>query len=240
MSPSPSHSEHCLICGQPLRYLNETGATTCGLCGKTAQSAIGCPAGHYVCDGCHGSDCLELLPRFLARIGANAPEDILEELFQLPHLPMHGPEHHAFAALALLTAAARRKIEPPKNAVAEVLRRSLQVPGGSCGYLGACGAGVSLGVAISILTAATPTRGHERTLAVRASARGLAALADGHPRCCKRALRLSVRAGRAFLAKAFGLTFAQPQNPAACSDMARNRECPGPACPFHPRAHPSD
>jgi len=231
---NPLHAEHCMVCGTALIYAREPLAAACHYCGRAGQSLIHCPAGHYVCDPCHGTATLDLLPKLAERVRGEAPEAILEELFALPALPMHGPEHHPLAALALLLAAGRQGQTLPTGAVPEAIRRAMQIPGGACGALGGCGAGLSLGVAVSLLTGATPLKGKERRLAHRASALGLTTAGDGAPRCCKRALRLAVRAGRRFFTDELNIAFPEPTGGTICRDSQRNRECPRHDCPFFP------
>ncbi len=225
-------AQHCMVCGESLAYHESAVEASCHYCAQPGQALILCPQGHFVCDHCHGAGSLELLPRLAERVKSEAAEEILEELLQLPELPMHGPEHHAMAALALLLAASKQGAVLPENFVAEAIRRAMQVPGGFCGYAGACGAGISLGIAVSLLAGATPLKGAERGLANRASALGLTCAGDGEARCCRRALRKVVREGRAFLAVQLGIELPALATETRCREMARNRECPGKSCPF--------
>ncbi len=234
MPPSIQQAQHCMVCGADLVYGEQSSAVHCHYCGKGGVSLIRCPEGHFVCDLCHGAGSLVLLEKLAGRVKGAAPEEILEELFQLPGLPMHGPEHHPMAALALLLAAGKAGCQVPDSAVSEALRRGMQVPGGACGYLGGCGAGISLGIAVSLLTGATPVKGKERALANRASARGLVVAGDGEARCCKRALRNSVREGRRFLREELGIELPVPSAGVVCRDVSRNRECPHNCCPYFP------
>lgn len=223
-----------MVCEKPLVYRDVPHVAVCHYCGRSGEALILCPESHFVCDTCHGAGSLELLPRLAARVQSTSPEEILEELFALPDLPMHGPEHHPLAALALLLATGKTGAPLPQNAIAEAIRRGLQIPGGACGYLGGCGAGISLGIAVSLATGATPLKGRERGLANRASAAGLACAGDGEARCCKRALRKSVGEGRRFFAEELGASLPRPADRIRCRDTQRNRECPGPSCPFFP------
>jgi len=232
--PASPAAEHCLICRQPLIYAEQPRAVTCHSCGLETTALISCPDGHYVCDLCHSRKPLELLPDFLPRIKSDTPEAILEELLELPGLTMHGPEHHPLGAIALLLACERHAVPLPEHWSAEAIRRGLQIPGGACGYLGACGAGVSLGIAVSLLTGATPVKGRERGWAHAAAAAGLQAAGDGHARCCKRALRRVVREGRRFLAAELGIVLPAEMESFTCLDHRRNRECPAAACRYSP------
>ncbi|MEJ2470451.1 MAG: DUF5714 domain-containing protein [Desulfuromonadales bacterium] len=228
--------ENCMVCGQVLEYRDQSGPVTCCYCQQTATSAITCPGGHYVCDGCHSERSLQELSALAQKTLANAPEDILEELLTLPNLPMHGPEHHAMAGLALLLASQKLGISLPDNFIEEAIRRGMQIPGGSCGYHGACGAAVSLGVAVSIITGATPVTGLARGLSHRATAMALLDCADDEARCCKRALRKTVATGREFFADELGIDFPRPASDPFCSDVARNQECTKEHCPYYRRS----
>ena len=68
----------------------------------------------------------------------------MEEMMSMPSCHMHGPEHHVMVGSALLTAYknAGGEIDLQK-ALHEMYCRGKAVPGGACGFWGACGAGVS-------------------------------------------------------------------------------------------------
>ena len=75
----------------------------------------------------------------------------------MPFCHMHGPEHHVMVGAALLTAYknAGGDLDLPK-ALQEMYSRGKAVPGGACGFWGACGAGISAGQFVSIATSSTP------------------------------------------------------------------------------------
>ena len=57
---------------------------------------------------------------------------------------MHGPEHHIMVGAALLTAYKNAGGEIDlQQALVEMMSRGRSVPGGACGFWGACGAGIS-------------------------------------------------------------------------------------------------
>jgi hypothetical protein len=221
-----------MVCGQPLDYREQGQSVCCAGCGRRETSAILCPNGHYICDNCHSDRPLAYLPELARKTTGRAPEDILEELISLPGLPMHGPEHHAMAGLAILLACERTGINLPQNYIEEMIRRSMQIPGGACGYHGACGGAVSLGISVSLITGATPVTGLARGMAHRATALALSRCADDEARCCKRALRKTVISGREFFSEELGITFPQPKAHQFCRDISRNRECAREHCPY--------
>jgi len=218
-------AEHCTICGLALVYRVQGEIVRCDQCGHREQSAIGCPAGHYICDACHSDRSLKRLPELARETTAQAPEDILEELIRLPDLPMHGPEHHAMAGLSLLLASERTGVKLPEDYIEETIRRSMQIPGGTCGYHGACDGAVSMGGAVSMISGATPVTGLARGMAHRATASALLSCGDAQARCCKRALRKTVAAGMAFFAEELSINFPRPVEQTTCADISRNREC---------------
>lgn len=221
-----------MVCGRPLAYRERGEAVKCNECGRRESSPIVCPAGHYICNDCHSETPLANLPRLTRQTGGKAPEDILEELFSLPDLPMHGPEHHAMPALALLLACERADVDLPDDYIEEAIRRCMQIPGGACGYHGACGGALALGVAVSLITAATPLTGLARGMAHRATATALLRCGDDNARCCKRALRQTVAAGRQFFLEELGIDFVSPRSQQFCTDISRNSECARKQCPF--------
>jgi hypothetical protein len=88
------------------------------------------------------------------------PIEILEEMMSMPSCHMHGPEHHTMVGSALLTAYKNAGGEIDlESALGEMQKRGKQVPGGACGFWGACGAGISTGMFISIALKATPLAG---------------------------------------------------------------------------------
>ena len=232
-------SEHCMVCGESLEYLDQGQPVSCHACGRSNTSAIICPAGHFICDSCHSDKPLSRLPALAKATSGRAPEDILEELLALPALPMHGPEHHAMSGLAVLLATEKTGVKLPENFIEETIRRSMQIPGGTCGYHGACGGAVSLGVAVSIITGATPLKGLARGMAHRATAMALLHCGDDEARCCKRALRKTVTTGREFFAAELGIEFPQPTGHQFCTDISRNNECAREHCPYYRSARSS-
>ena len=92
-----------------------------------------------------------------------------------------------------------------------------------------------MGVAVSIITGATPVVGLARGMAHRATAMALLNCGDDEARCCKRALRKTVSAGRVFFAEELGVDFPHPIGQQVCTDIARNRECAKGQCRYFHR-----
>jgi hypothetical protein len=229
-TPLPSTTD-CGVCGRPLVYATESVPCVCDLCGTEESSLICCPAGHYVCDDCHGKAALDVLLEVLAATRSCDPGEIIEKVMAHPAVPMHGPEHHAIVPGALVAAARNAGYPTPEGAVERAVERGRKVPGGWCGAYGTCGAAVGVGVAVSVLTSATPLKGEPRTLALAATSLALSKMLDDQARCCKRAARVAVDAGVDFLRDNLGVTLARTEHN-TCGYVRRNGQCPLAECPF--------
>jgi len=225
--------DNCGVCGQPLVYETAEVARKCSLCGKEHPSLVACAEGHYICDACHLRQTLDILRNVLSSTASADPIEILDTAISYPSVPMHGPEYHAMVPAIIVTAVKNAGYPVPEGAVDKAVDRGAKVPGGWCGFYGACGAAVGLGIAVSVLTGATPLSGKSRSLANRATAFALGRMLDDGPRCCKRASRRALEAAIEFLAEHLGIKLPRGGKP-QCSDMERNRECIRKACPYFP------
>ena len=224
--------EGCLICGSPLEYLQEDELMTCALCGKKEPSKTRCVKGHYVCNECHTRGLDSIVAVCLGSESRN-PLKILETMMTMPFCHMHGPEHHVMVGAALLTAYknAGGKIDLSR-ALREMFRRGKGVPGGACGFWGACGAAVSAGIFVSIVTMASPLAVEPWGLANLATARALERIgALGGPRCCKRNSYTAVLAAVEFAKEKLGVVM--ETTPVTCTRSAKNSECIGKRCPYN-------
>lgn len=228
--------EECLICKAPLEYLMADEQMECAICGKKEPSKTRCAEGHYVCNDCHTQGIDAILGLCLTEKSKN-PIDIMNSLMALPFCHMHGPEHHIMVGAALLTAYknAGGKIELPV-ALREIKNRGSQVPGGACGFWGACGAGLSAGMFVSIATGSTPLANEAFALAHKMSAAALNAIANvGGPRCCKRDSYLSILTAIDFAAENLGVQMEKAVP--VCAYPNKNNQCIGKRCPFSPVNH---
>lgn len=145
---------------------------------------------------------------------------------------MHGPEHHVMVGAALLTAYknAGGNIEL-KDALIEMMHRGKAVPGGACGFWGACGAGISAGMFVSIISGSTPLSTESWGLANKMTSKALDAIGSiGGPRCCKRDSYLSILAAIEYVKEHFGIEMGSSD--IQCSHYKQNNQCIGSRCPF--------
>jgi len=224
--------EECLICKAPLEYLSEDVMMECSICRKREMSKTRCVNGHYVCDECHTKGVDEIVGLCLSETSAD-PIAIIRKMMDMPQCHMHGPEHHIMVGCALLTAYANAggEIDLPK-ALKEMVSRGSKVPGGACGFWGACGAAVSTGMFMSIITGSTPLMneawGHSNLM----TSRSLQKLGEiGGPRCCKRNSYMSILTAIDYVEEVTGVRMHRSR--VACTHMSSNSQCIGSRCPFH-------
>lgn len=224
-------NEECLICKAPLEYLNMDVEMECAICHRKEQSKTRCVNGHYVCSSCHTAG-IDVIVSFCLSERSKNPAEILNRMMRLPFCHMHGPEHHVMVGAALLTAYknAGGKVSL-QDALSEMVNRGRQVPGGACGFWGACGAGLSSGMFISIITGSTPLAGEAFGLSHRMTAGALAAIGEvGGPRCCKRDSYLSIQQAVPFVKE--HLKIEMEWEKPVCEFSAGNNQCLGKRCPF--------
>jgi len=226
-------NEECLICKAPLVYLEADEMMECAICHKKENSKTRCVNGHYVCSECHMAGLDSILAVCLASTSKN-PVEIIQSMMALPFCHMHGPEHHVMVGAALLTAYknAGGNIDLEK-ALGEMMERGKEVPGGACGFWGACGAGISSGMFVSIISSSTPLSAEPFALSHKMTAKSLTAIGEiGGPRCCKRDSYLSILAAIDFVKEHFGVEMATHE--VVCSRCGQNNQCIGLRCPFNP------
>lgn len=224
-------SEECIVCREPLEYLETGEIMECYVCHKKEMTRARCVKGHYVCDECHRRGVDGILGLCL-RESSKDPVFLLEQMMKEEFCHMHGPEHHVMVGAALLTAYRNAGGEVDLYlALVEMINRGREVPGGVCGFWGACGAGISTGIFVSIISGSTPLTAEPFGLSNLMTSKALEEIGRlGGPRCCKRDSYLSVLAAVDFVKVHFGIEMERPE--VVCSRAGQNQQCIGKKCPF--------
>ncbi len=224
--------DECLICGAPLIYSEDDREMECAVCHKKENSKTICKNGHYVCNECHTSGIDLIIGACLAEESKN-PIEIIRKLMDLPFCHMHGPEHHIMVGSALLTAYknAGGAIDLEKS-LSEMQSRGRKVPGGACGFWGACGAGISAGMFVSIVTGSNPLKNREWGMSNQMTSEALGAIASlGGPRCCKRNSYTAIVKAVEFAKTHLGVEMEFDK--ITCTHSDKNNQCIKERCPFH-------
>lgn len=223
--------EECLICKASLEYLDTDIPMECHICHKKENSKTRCVQGHYVCNECHTKGLSSIIGFCLEETSKN-PIYIIEKMMNMPFCHMHGPEHHVMVGAALLTAYKNSGGEIDlQSSLIEIMNRGKNVPGGACGFWGACGAGISSGMFISIISKSTPLKNEPYALSNKMTSKSLGNIGEiGGPRCCKRNSFLSILTAIDFVEEHFGIKM--EKSPILCHYSAQNNQCIGKRCPF--------
>ena len=228
--------EECLICGAPLEYLEKDILMECEICHKKENSKTRCINGHYVCNDCHTQG-LDTIIGLCMKETSKDPIAIIEKMMSLPFCHMHGLEHHVMVGAALLTAYKNAGGDIDlHSSLTEMMNRGRNVPGGACGFWGACGAGISSGMFISIISKSTPLSKEPFALSHKMTAGSLEQIGEiGGPRCCKRDSFLSILCAVDFVKEHFGIEMEKPE--IVCRYSSQNNQCIGSRCPFSRANH---
>ena len=225
--------EECLICKAPLEYLETDELMECAICHKKEYSKTRCVNGHYVCNECHING-IDAIINICMNESSRDPIYILDRIMSQDFCHMHGPEHHVITGAALLTAYKNSggNIDL-EAALREMIKRGSEVPGGICGFWGACGAGISAGIFTAIISDSTPLTIEPFRLANSMTSKALASIAKvGGPRCCKRDSFLSILAAVEFVKEKFNVEMKLETHEVTCTYSRKNNQCIGTRCPF--------
>ncbi len=224
-------AKECIICNVYLEYLEKDELMECAICHKKESSKTRCINGHYVCNECHTKG-MDSIIQLCLEESSKDPIDIIHKLMRQSFCHMHGPEHHVIVGVALLTAYKNSGGEIDlSDALIEMINRGKSVPGGVCGFWGACGAGISSGMFISIISKSTPLTNRPFSLSNQMTSIALEKIGKvGGPRCCKRDSFLSILSAIDFVEQHFNISMEKSQ--IICDYSSQNNQCIGKRCPF--------
>lgn len=177
----------CPICHSELLELEVEQPATCSFCGVVEETDYICPGGHYQCEDCRMASQAEIIERVCLNTKSDDPIAIANLIMKHPSFNQYGVEHHELVAAACLAAMRNLNIKNINDTkIKAAIKRGNKIPYGACGSMGTCGACVSAGVAVSILTSSNYLKDKERSLTIRTTANALLKLTElGGPRCCK-------------------------------------------------------
>lgn len=223
----------CLICGAPITYRAESSIQTCSICHKEQLTNAVCENGHFICDACHSYGTYAPVITTLRDSTEKDALLLLEKIMDFPSVHMHGPEHHAIVPCVLLTAFRNNGEHMDYDAaLSEICKRAKQVPGGTCGYWGVCGAAAGAGIFMSVMTGSSPLYKDAWPFPQKLISIILSRLADvGGPRCCKRTSRIAIEEAVHFYSQFCSVNI--PLSSITCKYCKDNRECIQEDCPYY-------
>jgi radical SAM protein with 4Fe4S-binding SPASM domain len=230
-----NHEEKgCVICGEDLIYKNNSTKEKCEICGFTYDSNAVCKQGHFICDACHVGGILEKVKEILVESKEKSPVTLANIIFNIPNLKLHGPEYHSIVPAVVVAAWANNNPDKDNKVeyILEAIRRGKNIKGGSCGFNGACGSGIGIGIAKSIIDDVTPYSKEERGKANYLTAKALMEISKySGPRCCKRDAICAIEA----LIEETDYFHGIKNGEYKCKQFKLNKECIGNKCNYFPK-----
>jgi len=225
-------TEGCMVCGAELHYFTDICELSCSYCeGKFPANAC-CTADHFVCDSCHRKDGLEVTKAICKWIREKDLITLLKLIRSHPAIPMHGPEHHAMIPGIILAAFRNSGGEITEELINIGIDRGAQIPGGACGFWGACGAAIGAGIAVSTVLAATPLTPSARQTAQSFSAKILSKIAKYKGgRCCQRETWLALTETAKLSEEVLTIPLTA-NDTLECAQYLKNKACIRKACPL--------
>ncbi len=226
------HTVDCMVCGAPLTYFTEDRALTCACCGREGQANAACEAGHYVCDGCHAADALEIVLQTCLTTEETDMFVLMDRIRSHPNIPLHGPQYHGLAAGVVLATYRNLGGEVSPGTIETGIRRGSAPMGGACGFTGACGSVIGIGVAFSLILDANPLKPVERQHVMRAVSEIAAATAEVRgARCCRRDTWVALRKAAELSAGLLPIPL-RAEADIGCAQQKENAQCIGEECPL--------
>lgn len=224
-SPQAKIEHDCMVCGNALSYNTKTVKATCHYCSRECRANIRCPDGHFVCDQCHQKEGLAIIRQICLKSNEVDMITLLKKIRAQHTIPMHGPEHHAMLPGIILATARNSGLKVSNGDILTGIERGSKVPGGSCGYMGNCGAATGVGIAFAVLCEATPLTPDGRQKAQSATAQILTKIAKTKAgRCCQRESYIAL-CEVAKLSEQLTAVKLKADDSLACSQYDDNREC---------------
>ncbi len=220
----------CTLCGGELEQVDTTAV--CIFCGQETPAQYLCADKHHICEECQLAEWPDVVERICEGSKETDPVPIVNLIMRHPMSVMHSPQHHIIVTPAVLSALRNSGLhELTQGRLASAIDRTKNIPLGSCGLRGECGAAICVGTLVSILTGANYQKDKERSLSMQASAEALLSIAraGGH-RCCKQSIYLSLETASTFLRRELNIDL--PVKP-VCEFSARNDECKKERCKYY-------
>jgi hypothetical protein len=233
-------TEHCMLCGEPLQYLQAGEEMTCTSCGRKWQGHVKCPKGHVLCDTCHGKEARKIIEAAVLSETSRDPTEIVERMMAHPSLPMLSCDHAYIAAGALLAALRNSPYGGTlgEKDVREVFGRiDQQARGGYCGLTGVCGIAPAVGAVFSHFLGAHCGTDREQRIVMDAVTRVSRAITDlTGPSCCKAYVRAAIGVGAEVFSGTLGINFPLRNASPVCTDAERHPHgCREGKCPYYRR-----
>jgi hypothetical protein len=220
----------CPVCLQGL--VQHDGEHICTYCNAIERAEYVCPSHHYQCEACRLADAETIVARVCEAACERNPIEIVNLIMTHPSFADHGVQHHYVVAPAVITAMDNAGMLAGKRpSVESMISRVHDVPAGSCGNRGDCGACIGAGEVVAIIANANPMRGRPRSMVLTACANALLHVASmGGIRCCKQSVYAAIETTDDVLRRSFNMSLLT--SPICCCFADRLTDCKREQCPY--------
>jgi len=235
-SAGSRHQSGCMVCGKEVGYLAQEREAACHYCGGVKRTNALCVDGHYICDSCHQQDGLSAIRLLCLETKELDMLLLLDTIRSHPAIALHGPEHHAMVPGIILATYRNLGGKISREDILTGIERGSKVPGGVCGFWGNCGAAAGVGIAFSVLLAATPLTPKPRQQVQEITSRVLGEIAQTQgARCCQRETVTALREAALLSHRLLPVSLLAEAD-FFCKQFSANRECIGGQCPLWNKA----
>jgi len=204
------YTAECMVCGDPLLYLENDFPKKCSFCGVPKTANAVCKNDHFVCDDCHGDIAVDIVRQICLNTDQTDMIDLLNIIRSHPAIPLHGPEHHFIVPGVIVATYRNLGGTATDEDIVTAIDRGKTIPGGICAFWGGCGAALGVGVAFAVLLKGNP---------IKEAAR-----------CCQRETWTALQAAAEQSEKYLPIPLLA-KGSTVCSQHSKNKECMGKGCP---------
>lgn len=162
------------------------------------------------------------------------PISIVKKIMHKDFINIHGPEHHFLDGAAFLVAYKNAGGDIDLDeALEELSKRSITMPGAMCGLWGICGSTASIGASLAIIHNTSPLSDNEfYSDNMEFTSKVIEKMSKiGGPRCCKRNAFLSLITASHFVIEKYGIDMEIDEEKCEFSEF--NKQCLKERCPFY-------
>jgi hypothetical protein len=226
------HQSGCMVCGAELLYEKDSEKLSCYYCNTERQTNAFCTNGHFVCGECHAQDALSVIRNVCLSSSEKDMIALMKRIRSHVSFPVHGPEHHSMVPAIILTAYKNMGGSLTDDEILSGIERGSSIAGGSCAFMGACGAAVGVGIAFSIILEANPCKAKERQAVMKLTSKVLHSIAGYKAsRCCQRDCFTELREVSILSKQYIGVKLFADES-CKCIQHTKNKECIERACPL--------
>ncbi len=230
VAPEIHHETGCLLCGEPLVYSQIPIEKKCEICGKTFSTNSYCAQGHFICDNCHQKPPLILMNKYFFESEEKDLIKLFVNIKEKAKFPMHGPEYHAMVPGVILKCFQNNGGNISDMEIKMGIERGKKIPGGSCGFMGTCGVGTGVGIAVSVIIKSTPLKKDERSIVLKINSELLNKFAKYNgARCCQRESITALKYFSKISKEITGIHIPADFN-YTCTQSLLNKDCIGKRC----------